>query len=119
MCFSYAKPKNLQTFFNSLKKTYILRNTVIVSAHFKNVDHVTVDVVLSYQGSQRLVERRGMTSRHHGSTISGWQNQRRRRRKENGKKVKGFYWTNDNFARASRYFVHFFAVVAPRGKETS
>ena len=32
--------------------------------------------------------------------------------KENGKK-KMFIITNNNFARASRYFVHFFAVVAP------
>ena len=57
---------------------------------------------------------RSVTSRHHGSTISGWQqNQQRLRRKENGKKVKGFYWQNNKFARASRYFVHFFAVVEP------
>ena len=32
--------------------------------------------------------------------------------KENGKKYM-FMSTNNNFARASRYFVHFFAVVAP------
>ena len=32
--------------------------------------------------------------------------------KENGKKYV-FISTNNNFARASRYFVHFFAVVAP------
>ena len=35
------------------------------------------------------------------------------------KKVKGFYWQNNKFARASRYFVHFFAVVAPLRHETS
>ena len=59
-------------------------------------------------------ERRSMTSRRHGRTISGWQqNQRGRWKKENGKKVKGFYGKNNNFARASRFFVHFFAVVAP------
>ena len=39
--------------------------------------------------------------------------------KENGKKVIGFYWQNNNFARASRYFVHFFAVVAPLRHKTS
>ena len=40
--------------------------------------------------------------------------------KEIGKKwyVK-FILTNNNFARASRYFVHFFAVIAPLGHETS
>ena len=40
------------------------------------------------------IERRSVTSRNrHGSTIFGWQqNQRQRRRKENGKKVIGFYW---------------------------
>ena len=37
---------------------------------------------------------------------------------ENGKK-KMFIITNNNFARASRYFVHFFAVVAPLRHETS
>ena len=31
--------------------------------------------------------------------------------KENGKKM--FVLTNNNFARESRYFVHFFAIVAP------
>ena len=39
--------------------------------------------------------------------------------KENGKKVIGFYWQNNVFARASRYFVHFFAVVAPLRHKTS
>ena len=38
--------------------------------------------------------------------------------KENGKNNM-FVLTNNNFARASRYFVHFFAVVAPLRHETS
>ena len=37
--------------------------------------------------------------------------------KENGKKM--FILTKNNFARASRYFVHFFAVVPPLRQETS
>ena len=37
---------------------------------------------------------------------------------ENGKK-RMFIITNDNFARASRYFVHFFAFVAPLRHRTS
>ena len=37
--------------------------------------------------------------------------------KENGKNM--FILTNNNFARASRYFVHFFAVVAPLRHESS
>ena len=35
------------------------------------------------------------------------------------KKVIGFYWQNIKFARASRYFVQFCAVVAPLRHETS
>ena len=31
---------------------------------------------------------------------------------ENGKKAIGLDWQNNNFARASRFFVHFFAVAA-------
>ena len=31
---------------------------------------------------------------------------------ENGNKPIGLDWQNNNFARASRFFVHFFAVVA-------
>ena len=31
---------------------------------------------------------------------------------ENGKKAKGLDWQNNNFARASRFFVDFFAVTA-------
>ena len=38
--------------------------------------------------------------------------------KENGKKYM-FILTNNNFALASRYFVHFFAAVAPLRYETS
>ena len=38
--------------------------------------------------------------------------------KENGRKYM-FILTNNNFARASHYFVHFFAVVAPLRHETS
>ena len=44
-----------------------------------------------------FIERRSVTSHHHGSTIFGWQqNQRQGRRKERGKKVKGFYWQKTN-----------------------
>ena len=38
--------------------------------------------------------------------------------KENGKKYM-FILTNNNFARTSRYFVHFFVVVVPLRHETS
>ena len=38
--------------------------------------------------------------------------------KENGRKYM-FILTNNNFARASHYFVHFFVVVAPLRHETS
>ena len=52
-----------------------------------------------------LIERISMTSRHHGSTICGWQqNQRLRRRKKNGKKVIGFYWQNNKFACGLKLF---------------
>ena len=37
---------------------------------------------------------------------------------ENGKKAIEFYHQNNNFARASRFFVHFFAVVARLRRET-
>ena len=38
---------------------------------------------------------------------------------ENGKKVMGFDWQNNNFARASRFFVHFFAVAARLQRESA
>ena len=38
---------------------------------------------------------------------------------ENGKKVIGLDWHNNNFARASRFFVHFFAVSARQRRETA
>ena len=37
--------------------------------------------------------------------------------KENGKKAIGLDWQNNNFARASQLFVHFFAVTARLGRE--
>ena len=37
---------------------------------------------------------------------------------ENGKKAIGLDWQNNNFARASRFFVHFFAVVARLQRES-
>ena len=37
---------------------------------------------------------------------------------ENGKKAIGLLWQNNNFARASRFFVHFLAVVARLRHET-
>ena len=39
--------------------------------------------------------------------------------KENGKKAIGLDWQNNNFARAARFFVHFFAVTARLRRETS
>ena len=38
--------------------------------------------------------------------------QRRRRRQRERQKARGLDWHNNNFARASRFFVHFLAVVA-------
>ena len=38
--------------------------------------------------------------------------------KENGKNRKMFILTINNFARASRFFVHFFAVVEPQRNKT-
>ena len=38
---------------------------------------------------------------------------------ENGKKAIALDWQNNNFARASRFFEHFFAVVARLQLETS
>ena len=38
---------------------------------------------------------------------------------ENGKKAIGLDWQNNNFARASRFLVHFFAVTARLRRETS
>ena len=50
-----------------------------------------------------------MTSGHHGSTISGWQqNQRRRRRKENGKKSKRFLLTKQQICTCITLFCTFF-----------
>ena len=46
--------------------------------------------------------------------------QRRWRRQRKGKKVLiGLDWQNNNFARASRFFAHFLAVVARLRHETS
>ena len=39
--------------------------------------------------------------------------------KEKDKKAIALDWQNKNFARASRFFVHFFAVVAQLRRETS
>ena len=38
---------------------------------------------------------------------------------EDGKKAIGLDWQNNNFARASRFLVHFFALVARLRRETS
>jgi len=37
---------------------------------------------------------------------------------ENGTKAIGLDWQNNNFARASRFFAHFFAVTARLRRET-
>ena len=38
---------------------------------------------------------------------------------ENGNNATGLDWQNNNFARASRFFVHFFAVVARLQRESA
>ena len=58
-----------------------------------------------------------VTSRYHGSTVSG--NAKRQLRRRRSAKNDMFILTNNNFPRASRYFEHFFAVVAPLRHETS
>ena len=59
------------------------------------------------------IKRRSVTSRYHSSTISGRQQNQRRRRRQGERQKNMFILTDNNFARASRYFVHFFAVAAP------
>ena len=57
------------------------------------------------------------------SSKFGWYNRELRRQhgngNENGKKAIGLEKQNNNFTRASRFFVHFFAVVARLRRETS
>ena len=70
---------------------YVCKATNNVTTVPSDSATLNVECKITYY-NYHLIERRSMTSRHHGSTISGWQqNQRRRRRKENGKEVKGFY----------------------------
>ena len=45
--------------------------------------------------------------------------QRRRRRQRERQKAIGLDWQNNNFARASRFFVHFFAVSERLRRETA
>ena len=45
--------------------------------------------------------------------------QRLRRRQRERKKAIGLDWQNNNFARASRFFVHFFAVAARLQRESA
>ena len=66
------------------------------------------------------MERRSVMSHYHGSTFSGWQqNQRRRQQQGERQKKKMFILTNNNFTCESRYFVHFFAIIAPLRYEIS
>ena len=65
------------------------------------------------------IERRSVTSRYDGSTISSRQQNQRRRRQQGERQKNMFILTDNNFARALRYFLHFFAVVAPLRHETS
>ena len=45
--------------------------------------------------------------------------QRRRRQQRERQKGDSFYWQNNNFARTSRFFVHFLAVVARPQREST
>ena len=60
------------------------------------------------------IERRSETSRYHGSTISDDNKPTTTATARRTAKNNMFILTNNNFARASRYFVHFFAVAAPK-----
>ena len=65
-----------------------------------------------------------MTSRYHGSKMFGSQKrelwQRRRRRQRERQKSNNFILgQNNNFAHASRFSAHFFAIVARMRHETS
>ena len=44
--------------------------------------------------------------------------QRQRRQQRERQKAKGLDWQNNNFARASRFFVHFFAVTVRLQRES-
>ena len=63
-------------------------------------------------------------SRYYGSNISGSQqwggySDKDGDGNENGKKAIGLYQQNNNFARASRFFVYFLAIIASLRHETS
>ena len=70
--------------------------------------------------SHNAIERRSVRSRYHGSKISD-DNDREflQRRRRTAKKTIGLDWQKNIFTRASRFFVHFSAVVARPRHETS
>ena len=66
----------------------------------------------SKKAKLELKERRNVTSRYHGSKISGIRSNDDGDGNENGKIAQGFliYQQNNKIPRASRFFVHFLAV---------
>ena len=53
------------------------------------------------------------------TNINELKQRRRPRQRERQKKTIGLDWQNNNFARASRFFVHFFAFVARLQRESA
>ena len=51
---------------------------IFFNVHIMNVDYAK----FQKKFDSRTIERRGVTSRHHGSTISGWQQKQLRRRRQ-------------------------------------
>ena len=83
-----------------------------------------LDVVGSANFINEITKERSVTSRYHGSkmfwitTIQSLSNDDGNGN-ENGKKATSLDWQNNMPARASRFFVHFLAVVARLRRETS
>ena len=76
----------------------------------------TDDVSFPKSGMYFRIDRFYMTSRRPYSCIGEL---KQRRRNKNGRKAIGLDWQNKNFARASRFLVHFFAVTSRLRRETS
>ena len=90
--------------FDVCKRLVPLRNTAVLTLP----DSVKIAEVFKDKNTQRdSYQSLGSLSNDFGEV------------NENGKKTLGLDWQNNNFARASSFFVHFFAVTARLGRENA
>ena len=107
--FSASGRENLRSLFLGARPVY----------RFEHSAYLIDQVPFTEKGVKAVLKKTWIPACPLGKHPSRFSRPGQRRQQRERQKGDSFYWQNNNFARTSRFFVHFFAVVARPQRESA